>query len=130
MSLSYRPEESDANRLWVTVDGRESSTTVYDWQLIPIAKFADSPYTSCVTLFGELDDRAEGRRLLANRDGVLNYHSAFVDTLIGLRLFQLDILIDEPYATDLPTLKGKYILGAGEVRPARNANIGGWNAMV
>lgn len=130
VSLSYRPEEKDGNRLWITVDRRQFPIPIYDWQLIPIAKFADSPYKSCVTLFGELDDREEGRRLLANRDGVLNYHPAFVDTLLGLRLFQLDILIDEPYATELPTQNGSYILGAGEPLPDNNANIEGWNALV
>jgi hypothetical protein len=127
--LSYRPEEKDGNRLWITVDRRQFPTLIYDWQLIPIAKFADSPYKSCVTLFGELNDREEGRRLLANGDGVLNYHPAFVDTLLGLRLFQLDILIDEPYATDLPKQSGRYILGSGEAPPDSNANIGGWNAL-
>lgn len=128
--LSYRPEEKDGNRLWITVDRRQFPTPIYDWQLVPIAKFADSPYKSCVTLFGELNDREEGRRLLRNGDGVINYHPAFVDTLLGLRLFQLDILIDEPYATDLPKQSGRYILGSGETAPNSNANIGGWNAFV
>lgn len=130
LSLSYRPEKRDGDRFWLTVDGREFSTPIYDWQLVPIAKFAESPYKSCVTLFGELDAGEEGKRLLANGDGVLNYHSAFVDTLLGLRLFQLDILIDEPYATELPTQNGRYLLGAGEPPPDSNANIGGWNALV
>jgi hypothetical protein len=126
--LNYRPEERDGHRFWMTVDGRQVPAQIYDWQLMPIAKFADSPYKSCVTLFGELNDREEGRKLLESSNGVMNYHPAFVDTLLGLRLFQLDILIDEPYATDLPTQNGRYILGAGETPPDSNANIGGWNA--
>jgi len=130
LSLSYHPEKRDGNRLWVTVDGKDFSTAIYDWQFIPIAKFANSPFKSCVTLFGELENREEGRRLLNNGDGVLNYHPAFVHTLLGLRLFQLDILIDEAYATELPTQNGRYILGAGEAPPDSDANIGGWNALV
>jgi len=128
--LDYRPGQRDGNRFWVTFDGRQFPVLIYDWQLVPIAKFADSPYKSCVTLFGELNDSKEGKRLLASGDGVLNYHPAFVDTLLGLRLFQLDILIDEAYATDLPTQNGRHILGAGETPPNSNANIGGWNALV
>lgn len=129
LSLSYRPEKSDGNRLWVTVNGREFSAPIYDWQLVPTAKFADSPYKSCVTLFGELNDREEGERLLQKGEGVLNYHPAFVDTLLGLRLFQLDILVSEPYATELPAQNGRYIMGNGESPPDSNANIKGWNAI-
>lgn len=127
--LSYRPDKRDGNRLWLTADKREFPAPIYDWQLVPIANFADSPYKSCVTLFGELNDREKGRRLLGDGDGVLNYHPAFVDTLLGLRIFQLDILISEPYATELPAQNGSFILGNGESQPDRNANIEGWNAL-
>lgn len=129
LSLSYRPEKRDGDRLWVTVDGRDFRAPIYDWQLVPIARFADSPYKSCVTIFGELNDREEGRRLLSNGDGVLNYHPAFNNTLLGLRLFQFDIIISEPYATELPAQNGRFLLGEGESQPDRNANIRGWNAL-
>ncbi len=130
LSLSYRPEHRDGSRLRVTAGGREFTAPIYDWQLIPIAKFADSPYKTCVTLFGDLDDPEQARAVVQNGDGVMNYHPAFVNTLLGLRLFQLDILISEPYATELPAQNGKYVLGRGESQPDSNANIGGWNDLV
>lgn len=129
LSLSYRPEEKDGRRLWVTVDGRQFPAQIYDWQLVPIANFAHSEYKSCVTLFGELDDAAE-REKLGRRDSVINYHPALVDNLLGLRIFQLDILINDRDAVYLPARgDGEYILGEGEARPDVKTNEKGWEAV-
>lgn len=130
LSLNYRPEEKDGRRLWVTVDGRQFPAQIYDWQMIPIARFADSPYKSCVTLFGELNDRTETDKYRDEGSMVINYHPALVDNLLGLRIFQLDILIGYHEAVYLPALKGgKYILGEGETHPDLEANEEGWKAV-
>jgi hypothetical protein len=123
IGLNYRPELPDGERLALTVDGRGVAAPIYDWQLIPIAKFADSKYFSCFTLFGKLADPSEERRVLAQGGRVLNYHPAFVDTLVGLRLFQLDMLIIDPYSYDLIKNNGRYLLGAGERTPDTRANM-------
>lgn len=115
----------DGERLYLQVswpDGRKQTVVapIYDWELIPIAKFADSDTDSCFTLFGELHDESE--RL--NDARVMNYHPAFVDTLLGLRLMQADIILFDENATDLPgepdsVNEGNinYLLGAGEEAP-------------
>ncbi len=122
LSLDYDPNRDDGKRLWVIVDGKRFLAPIYDWQLIPISKFADSRYYACVTLYGRLDKEEEEERELNNRSRIINYHPAFINTLLGLRLFQLDVLIWEPNAIDLPKNGDTYILGAGESEPNINAN--------
>lgn len=129
LSLDYRPEEKDGQRLWVVADGRRFSAQIYDWQMAPIAEFANSQFTTCVTLFGELDDPAEQKNL-ARGASVINYHAAFVNKLVGLRLFQLDILINDSEAVHLPTRPDRtYVLGEGETPPDIAANEKGWEAV-
>jgi len=120
LTLSYSPTRNDGNRLVLGLNGKSEETSLYDWQLIPVAKFANSDDPSCVTLFGHLDtpEMEEQIRfeqiLQGSQTRFLNYHPSFNNTLMGLRLFQLDALIINPYSYELPTEKGKYILGAGE----------------
>lgn len=128
VSLDYRPKEQDGNRLWITVDGQRFPAPIYDWQLVPIAKFVESPYKSCVTLLGKLDNPEKAEQVRKSGGSVINYHPAFVDSLLGLRLFQLDILLTDPEATDLPAQNGKYLLGAGETPPDVAANNEGRDA--
>ncbi len=125
LSLDYNPNVADGNRLGVIVDGKRVSSPVYDWQLIPIAKFANSRYYACVTLYGRLINPEEQDRVLNNRDRIINYHPEFSNTLLGLRLFQLDTLIWEPNAIDLPKDGERYILGEGEAEPDISSNSRG-----
>jgi hypothetical protein len=105
----------------VTINGRTVVAPIYDWQLIPIAKFADSPYFSCFTMFGQSFEP-----LGPFEDRPFNYHPDFENTLMGLRLFQLDSLILTKDSTDLVKDGETYILGAGESAPDLSANQRGW----
>lgn len=122
LALRYEPDSADGRRLFAELDGRSVPAAIFDWQLLPIARYADSPYYSCFTAFGQLDDEAAARRARDKGAMVLNYHPAFVNTLLGLRLFQLDLLIVDSRAADLPREDGNYILGAGESEPYVRAN--------
>ena len=84
------------------------------WQWIPIARFAASDHNACFTLYGELLGAGP-----AIPDYVLNYHPAFENTLLGLRLFQADILLLGPIdaTAELPSRNGAYLLGEGESPP-------------
>lgn len=117
LSLHYRPDLPDGKRLQLMVNGQLIYAHIYDWQLIPIAKFADSPYFSCFTLFGKLKNTTKEKEVLEKGGRILNYHPSLVDTLLGLRIFQLDILILHDFITDLPKEGEEYILGAGESMP-------------
>ena len=116
--IFYSPVKEDGSRLRIGINGIVYSPLIYDWQLVPIASFSDSMYSGAFTLFGELGDKEKTNLIVENGGRVLNYAPPFEDTLIGLRLFQLDVLlVDKQLAKGVPTYKGKYVLGAGESQP-------------
>src|SRR4051794_8170662 len=101
------PERPDGRRLWVHMWTRGGGVKtvmapIYDWQLIPIARFPDGEQHACFTLFGKLKDGIETEARRDRGEKILNYHPAFEDTLLGLRLMQADIQILHPDACDLP----------------------------
>jgi hypothetical protein len=121
-NISYSREKSDGERLVLILNGQAVNFRIFDWMLIPIAKYADSDYTSCFTYFGKLKDKNMEQTVLENGGHVLNYHPAFQNTLLGWRLADMDMLILYDFTTDLPKVNNKYILGAGESQPNLNAN--------
>ena len=122
LTLDYSAARRDGERLSLVINNESVLAPIYDWQLIPIAKFADSDSYSCFTLFGDLDNASQQRRILANGGRILNYHPSFVNTLMGLRLFQLDSLIINEYSWDLVRDGRVYLLGAGESAPNTEQN--------
>jgi len=130
LKLSYNPTKDDGERLEAVINGRDYVNRIYDWQLVPIVRFADSDYYSCFSLFGKLLDREKEQEILRSKGRILNYHPAFEDTLLGLRLFQLDVLLVEQWATALPKNDGKFLLGAGERPPDLRADSEGANSVL
>lgn len=110
ISIRYISSNDDLNRLEIIVDGEKIYPEIANWQLIPIANFSNTDNTAAVSLFGY----SLG---LENR---IVYHEAFQNTLLGLRLFQSDIiLLDVDEYHQLPTYEdNQVILGKGE-----NANF-------
>ena len=121
VQLRYDNRAPDGERLHVLVRSRDGTTTdavapIHDWLLAPIAKFADSQYTACVTLFGEAATAEDAKRVSPD-DMIVGYHPAFTNTILGLRLLQADMLLFRPEATHLITERGEYVLGRGEEAP-------------
>jgi len=107
--LEYDSSVPDGGRLRVTVNGRKLQAAIPDWMLIPLAKYSDSRFDSCVSLFGP-------KTTDAMYDIV--YHEEFQDTLVGLRLLQADMLLFDLNETwELPKFGGSVILGLGEIAP-------------
>lgn len=124
IELFYDPAQPDGKRLLLKLDGEETTTDIYDWELIPIVQYANSNSTSCFTLFGELEDADRQSREQEAGSRVLNYDEAFIDTLLGFRMFQLDVLVlDTDFAIELPMEDGEYILGTGEDEPKDGAGL-------
>lgn len=126
--LAYDPGRPDGRRLQVTLADetgarRTVTAAIYDWHLVPIARYASRDQHACFTLFGRLMDDSEERARKRRGEKILNYHPAFADTLLGLRLFQSDILILDSAAADLPCEGGRPLLGAGERPPEVDANL-------
>lgn len=118
LGLKYDATEEDGQRMKLVINGKPVETDLYDWELLPILNYADSGSTSCFTLFGKLEDEAQERTVRGEGGRILNYDAAFKDTLLGLRLFQLDVLtLGDDFSLDLPKDSGEYLLGAGEEEP-------------
>jgi hypothetical protein len=124
--LEYAPQYPDGRRVVAIIDGQRVPVNLYDWQLQPIARFAQSDEHAVFTLFGKLADQRQEREVLDNGGRVVNYHPAFQDTLLGLRMLQLDNLLagskGDDLAVELPREHSRYLLGPGEASPdvARN----------
>lgn len=124
--LRYNAAAPDGQRLLIDIQSGKSITPVhgdvYDWQLVPTARFALDENGSAVTLFGQLLDDQATTRVRSSGDEIINYHPALDNTLVGLRLFHADILIIRPDAADLFRQGGREILGAGEGEHDRSRN--------
>ena len=119
LRLCYSANREDGNRLNVILNGQSFAPSLPDWQLVPIARFADSPYTSLVTLFGELEG---GGQRPPKTQYVVALHPDLEGTLLGLRIFQGDFLLLDPNVSgELPTYDGRYLLGTGERTPDRSS---------
>lgn len=134
IELNYNPDLADGSRLDLKVNGTPISTSIPDWLLIPIAKFTHHNAYSCFTLFGwlmnlPLEQALQDSAFWAAGVRIMNYHPKLYDTLLGLRLFHMDILIHgfESYShiVSLPKENGVYLLGKGESPPDTNQNYQG-----
>jgi hypothetical protein len=123
VELNYLAAARNGERLSVVINNQRVLAPIYDWQLIPIAKFADSQFDSCFTLFGHLNNATDEAAVTKRGGRILNYHDSFENTLMGLRLFQLDNLIINPYSWDLVKDGGQYVLGTGESAPNVRENL-------
>ncbi len=120
-ALGYDGSRPDGQRLLVTVQGFDGNAQtvaagIFDWQLVPIARFAADVNGSAMTLFGQLEDKTAEKQLLDAKNRIINYHDQLDNTLVGLRLLQADILIIQENSTDLfADSSGILILGDGEI---------------
>lgn len=106
IALNYIPGNRDSHRLQIIMNKDTLYPNLPDWQLIPIAKYSNSNYNSCVSLFGPKCN-------IASYDIV--YHPAFQNTLLGMRLLQADMaLMDLTTHWQLPKYNSKIITGIGE----------------
>jgi len=106
ISLSYGEGQTDGKRLLISINNHPVRHYLPDWQLIPIARYADSEYNAIVSLFGEKTD---------DKFYDIVYHAAFQNTLLGLRILHADmLLIDMSEFWKLPKYNGETIHGAGE----------------
>src|SRR5262249_10274463 len=107
--LSYNHDRSDGRRLIIKLNGDRYTMSIPDWELIPIARYANSENGSCVTLFGEHS---------TENDNHIQYHPAFINRLLGMRLLQADIIFEDVERfSQVFKYDGNYVLGTGESLP-------------
>ncbi len=108
--LKYVPENPDGYRLLVQIGKQLHFPYIPDWQLIPIASFANSPYDVCISLLGEKNN-AQFFHIV--------YHTAFEDTLLGIRLLQASILLSFGIEnSEFNQLNNSNFIGTGEIAPS------------
>jgi hypothetical protein len=126
LKLNYNGKVEDGKRLELLINNKPVTVGLPDWLLIPIANYADSKYYSCVTIFGKLKDKILEDKITEHKGRVINYHPSFDNTLLGIRLAYMDMLVGYNFANDLPkNSNGDYILGKGEAQPDIDANQNG-----
>jgi len=103
--------------LIVTIGTRTLYPALPFWQLAPIVNFANSPYTVAVSQLGDT---------IGNREAECKFHPAFLNNLLGLRLFQADFLNMTDILWDIPVdAQRRYILASSEqgFTPVRDSII-------
>ena len=94
------------NQFVVKVGGQTFYPELPNWQLIPIAKFANTSDKAIFTIYGKQIDKNGPQ---------CRFQSAFLDNLLGLRLFQSDLLFHVNDMWEIPKDKsGKYIFANSE----------------
>jgi len=118
LKLNYNNKAENGKRLELIINNKQIVVWLPDWLLIPLSNYAENPWYSCVTIFGKLKDKTLEKQVTDHKGRVINYHPAFDNTLLGIRLAYMDMLAGYPFANDLPrNSSGSYILGKGEVEP-------------
>jgi hypothetical protein len=122
LTIRYDTGQPDGNRLQLTINGEKSHYTLYDWQLIPLVKYADSRYVACFSYFGELLNKELENIVLKNDGHIMNYHQELYNTLLGYRIAYMDLMVMYEFTTGLPKQNGAWLLGASESNPDVVAN--------
>jgi hypothetical protein len=122
--VSY-PLKFKLNDKWATVP-------LFAWEILPIVSYVNDEkgYDSAFSLFGgnniekHLADCVLYNKGKANVQFIMQYHSAFKDTILGLRLMQMDSFFTdmEAYGRLPVDVNGNTIFGVGEEE--RSLNMG------
>ena len=97
--MTYDPAQPNGQRLSLTIGGTAITSELYDWEMIPTARFVESGYTACMTLYDRAVTPKEEEIHRLNKDNGIywaNFHPAFGDTLIGFNLFFVDAMFINP----------------------------------
>lgn len=114
LKFDYDSTLMDGKRFNLKINGSNITVPIFDWMLVPIANYINSGFNSCFTYFGNLKDKYAEKFIQDNEGHILNYHPAFFNTLLGLRLADMDLLLMYDFAAEVPQKNGIYILGNGE----------------
>ena len=127
VGIEYRPNQPDGQRLVVKIGNTAVTADLYDWQLLATANFANSEFTSCMTLYGDPKTDSEHliERTKTNLIGWIEFHPDFINTLTGINLFFIDAILLEGNRTPLRqitnTLSG-IIPGYNDINIDENAS--------
>jgi hypothetical protein len=101
VSLDYDVNRDDGDRLHVTIGAATVNSGLYDWEIVPLARWANGNYTAAVTFVGgatdnddqTLIDRAKTAKDEGKRVFWISYHPDLANTLVGYNLFLVDAML-------------------------------------
>jgi hypothetical protein len=102
VSLDYDAKRDDGDRLYVKIGAApDVNSGLYDWEIVPIARYANGNYTSAVTFAGgttdnddqTLKETAEAAEKEGKRCFWISYHPDLDNTLVGYNLFLVDAML-------------------------------------
>jgi len=105
------------NELIVKIGNKAYYPNLPYWQLAPIVNFTNSSYTVAFSQSGDT---------IGNKEAQCKFHPAFLDNLLGLRLFQADLLNLTDILWDIPIdAQRRYLLALSELgfKPTRDPVI-------
>jgi hypothetical protein len=112
ITLRYEKAQSDGKHLKISIGSNINSNyyvNLPDWQLIPLVKYANDTNNAVFTLIGN-----------TNNENLYSYHPAFDSSLLGLRMFQADLLFSSYGGASLSDLprdsNNKLLLADSELR--------------
>ena len=120
--IEYNDNLPDGERLRLSVGHREYSVRLFDWELFPIAKFANSKYTAAVSLFGADENTNMNKQFDPIDYYYVQFHPALKDTLFGMRILQSDLFFTNPVANAAPPRLGGSVPSGGGEAPFSRAN--------
>ena len=104
LRFNYDASKADGQRLVVTAGAQNATLQIFDWELLPLAKFVDSGHNGAVSI-----------HMFGNHEKV-SLDAAFEQTLLGLRFIQADmmprgIIMSQEF---LPQDENGILVGPGE----------------
>jgi hypothetical protein len=155
VAMQYDQGKPDGQRLLLSIGDTAVTADLYDWEMIPVARYVESGYTACMTLLDEPQTMDELATHLDNANkGIMwmNFHPALGNTLVGLNLFFVDAMLvnpdlmqfaDEVFTSPVPGyhITGRNLRNVGRDRRIENtagielllnieAMYGSWNSYI
>src|SRR5207245_5706256 len=92
----------DGHRFKIRIGDDTSEIRAPDWELIPLIRFVDSPYTSAMSLLGKPKNQEERKSSsFFSRTMFIEIHPAFRDTVLGNNFIFTDAMLVDGEPSDI-----------------------------
>jgi hypothetical protein len=94
LSISYDHTAQDGHRFKIKIGDETGEILAPDWEMIPLIRFVDSPYTAAMSLLGKPKNEVEKKSSsFFSRTMFIEIHPAFRDTVLGNNFIFTDAML-------------------------------------
>jgi hypothetical protein len=94
VSISYDRTAQDGHRFKIKIADASSEVSAPDWEVIPLIRFVDTPYTAAMSLLGKPKNQVEKKSsTFFSRTMFIEIHPAFRDTVLGNNFIFTDAML-------------------------------------